>query len=265
MIAPLPQHPQPPFQGEKPGSKPDPRKAEDGFGGILAAAQAPVRTPPLSGPPPVPEHGPAIVAAPIEPAAEAAMLDPSRAPEMEEAVQAAAEVFNQDGFFGTAIADAAAPEDASPARFAPTGPVEGAAPPPSAGSTLSGISPAIVAGAVTRPEGVPGHRPSSLHAARQASKATAFAAARAASIEVEISGERVKAIVRRAFVREPAARAAVQVVLHELEQGLHIAARPERIRLHDEIAALLASHGLSARSVRIHAPIRSAPLQEKFK
>lgn len=275
MIAPLQQHPQSPFHREKPGTRPEPREGEDGFAGILAAAQPPARTPPLAGSTPVREHGPAIVAAPIEPSTQAAMLDPALAPGAEGAGPAA-EVFNRDGFFGTAIADVAAPEaageGASPARFALTGPLlEGAVPPASGASTLSGVAPAVVASAVARPGGVAGNRLALPVAARQAAGTTSFAVASPVSNEVEIPAEPAKAIVRRAFIREPAARSAVQVVLRELEQGLHVAARtdaldePERLRLHDEIAALLASHGLSARSVRIHAPIRSVLMQEKFK
>jgi len=54
----------------------------------------------------------------------------------------------------------------------------------------------------------------------------------------------------------------VQVAIHALEQGLHIAARVERLdagereRLRGDIASLLARHGLSARDIQIIAPIR---------
>jgi hypothetical protein len=59
--------------------------------------------------------------------------------------------------------------------------------------------------------------------------------------------------------------------MRELEQGIHIAARAEgldpaeRARLHDEIAALLARHGLSARSIRISAPNRAGTSGERLK
>ncbi len=55
----------------------------------------------------------------------------------------------------------------------------------------------------------------------------------------------------------PGACARVEIALHELEQGLHIAARidgldeGERRRMHDEIVSLLAEHGVSARSIQI--------------
>ena len=66
----------------------------------------------------------------------------------------------------------------------------------------------------------------------------------------------------RAHDPRPAARAlsALRVVLRELEQGLHVTARVDRLdpaereRLRDAITALLARHGLSPRSVRIEGP-----------
>ncbi len=76
----------------------------------------------------------------------------------------------------------------------------------------------------------------------------------------------------RLLVRTAAgARAPLQLVLHALEHGLHVAARvdaldeSDRIRLHDEIAALLARHGLAARSIRIAAPVARALPEERLK
>jgi hypothetical protein len=59
------------------------------------------------------------------------------------------------------------------------------------------------------------------------------------------------------------------VVLRELEQGLHVAARVERLdpaereRLRDEITALLARHGLTPRSVRIEGPEGASTSQRR--
>ena len=59
--------------------------------------------------------------------------------------------------------------------------------------------------------------------------------------------------------------------MRELEQGIHVAARAEgldaaeRVRLHEEITALLARHGLTPASVRISAPGRIRTSQETLK
>jgi hypothetical protein len=89
--------------------------------------------------------------------------------------------------------------------------------------------------------------------------------------EAEAEAEPARPLARRLAIRDPAARNAVQVAIRELEQGVHVAARAEgldaaeRARLHDEIAALLARHGLSARSIRISAPQRAARSEERLK
>lgn len=276
MIAPLPQLPVPPLSGDTPGRQPDAREGGDGFAEILAAAAPPAGQ--LPGPPPIPEHGPAVVHVTADPEAAArAITDPADAVEARaegSGPAAAAEIFNQQGLLGTATAagtEAAPGVDTRPAHVAPSRRiVEGVAAASAEAGNLqlpAQISHAsAVANAVNRPV-APGAR-SARPAAVPAAGPVAVTPSR---IDAETSADPVKPAGRRLPVREAAARSAVQVVLRELEQGLHIAARTdalddaERLRLHDEIAALLARHGLAARSIRISAPGRSAPLQEKFR
>ena len=277
MIAPLPQLPLQPLPGEAPGRQNDPRDGGDAFAQILAAA--PPTAGHLPGPPPIPEHGPAIAYVTAEPEpAPPAITDPAEVTERptDGPAQATAEVFNQQGLFGTATASASREVGAARRADAPSAAADepsrwivDAMPVPAAGGGDHSVQ-AQASGRSATLAAVAGAAASIVRQAHPVAGSSASAvAARNVRIETEARAEPAKSAARRLPVREAAARSAAQVALHELEQGIHIAARTEaldeseRIRLHDEIAALLARHGLSARSIRISAPARFAHLQEK--
>lgn len=310
VIDPLPQSPFPPRSVE--GTKTDQAPGSDVFAQALAAGGVPVR--PLPGQPPMPDHGPAIVHAPID--EEASALDPtsqSAAGGREGVAPVVAEVFNQDGFFGTFVGGRSSQltgdrgsevplshqtSETALASVAVTRRDAYSAPEPCPQTVVSASSPgdiptsasgfaALPEGPLTAPtrgrevvsaptEAEPSAldpvsplatRPRSAMRSAQPHIATPEPTA----LEPPEVPERALPVARRFALREPAARSVVRVVLSELEQGLSISARTEaldaseRVRLHDEIAALLARHGLSARAIRINAPDRSALLQEKFK
>jgi hypothetical protein len=302
MIAPLPPQPGLPQPADQAVAKPDLPSDSDSFAEILAAAAAALPAAPrVPGPPPALEHGPAVMriadiapAEPVEPAradlqaaAEPPALAPVQAPlqagltdpaaEIEtphsDQPQPAARVFNQDGFFGTRIDAPAMPGP----RIVP-GTVSAAAP-------LDSDTPAFEAGIAVQPASAgldshaapvaaapaeAGQRSPLQPTSRASGLLTGSGVARPIAFEDGISAEEAKPATRRAAFREPA-RATIQVAMRELEQGVHVAARAEgldaaeRVRLHDEITALLARHGLSARSIRISAPGRARTLEEKLK
>lgn len=291
MIAPLP-----PQSGTPPvdpaGARPDPKGEGDAFADILAAAAAALPPAPhLPGPSPI-EHGPAMVAVadlmapePVEtPAPVAGLTDPAAElakPDRPDQPLPAARIFNQDGFFGTSVDASAVPGVASDTiQSAPSTPLQARTAP------MSGLhqadrpleaeqlpSPVEMISAMqalqTRPEAAP--VASALRTAPAAPRLLAVPAIRAQIVEAETELNPIQPLTRRFTLREPSPRAAVQVAMRALEQGVHVAARAEgldaaeRVRLHDEITALLARHGLSARSIRISAPARGARAEERLK
>lgn len=300
MIAPLPPQPGLPQPVDPSGAKPDPRGEGDAFAEILAAAAAAVPAPRVPGPPAI-EHGPAVVrisdiepGEPVEPVDAAAVQVPAQLParapdqagltdpasEIEaprpDQPQPAARIFNQDGFFGASIDAAPVDPAAAPAVAIPPGAAAGPALPPR--ETPAPVEMPITELRPVAAGAMPAQSASVSSAAVlprlsrvQPTPLSTLAAARPVALETEGDAGPVKPISRRFTLREPSARAAVQVAMRELEQGVHVAARAEgldaaeRVRLHDEIAALLARHGLSARSIRISAPLREWPSQERLK
>ncbi|MES2442143.1 MAG: hypothetical protein V4574_04880 [Pseudomonadota bacterium] len=280
MIAPLPSQPGLQQHADSAPAKPDPRPETEGFAEILAAAAA-VPAGHLAGPA-AREHGPAIVSVRDLAPPQAGLTDPVTALDAgadPDTPQPNAHRFNENGFFGSATgAGSAAPEAeaAAPATAAlppaPSDPAPAATNPLAQAAEAPGLrTPAArrSAGDIAIPGGViarGGRTQAAPQAAAVPTRALAFEAGDAAE-----PAEPVKPVARRLTVREPAARSVVHVALSELEQGIHVAARADgldaadRVRLHDEITALLARHGLSARSIRISAPLRWASSQEKLK
>ena len=303
MIAPLPPQPGLPQPADPAGAKPDARGEGDAFAEILAAAAAVVpASPRIPGPPPTLEHGPAVMRVsdietvePVEPAqaavhvpaqmsvevpVQAGLTDPAgeiEAPRPDQP-QPAARIFNQDGFFGSSV-DAPGSETvdagaASVAAVARTMPGVVAVPMPLQAETAIAQLQAVAAGTMPTRAVSTGVTPAATLPRVSRVRPGPLAmppTLRPAAFETEAEAESLKPITRRFVVREPAARAAVQVAMRELEQGVHVAVRAEgldaaeRVRLHDEIAALLARHGLSARSIRISAPLRGSSSQERLK
>lgn len=222
----------------------------------------------LPGPAPIPGHGPEIVAVPPEwldalpPAAAAVAFADPESREISEQAQR----FNQDGFFGCMkpMGERAAKEAIAtvlplrPGADVSVAPVKVVEIDRSRGDIIlsrgaSGV-PTGRAGMVALPIiDVGGGRAAPLAAP---------------SIMLPEQGEETfeasAAPARRPLRARLSGQASVHVVLRELEQGLHVAARvdgleeSDRERLHEEIVGLLARHGLSARQVAIAAPTRVA-------
>jgi hypothetical protein len=141
----------------------------------------------------------------------------------------------------------------------------GAAPPP-----LSTAFVATRAALVGAPVAAGIVAPAVSHAAADGPHQQAFAAAAPSGIVAPLpveagEGEGPQATTRPVSglrVRATAARSPVALAMHAIENGLHVAARLEalddadRARLRDGIAALLARHGLAAKSIQINAPAR---------
>lgn len=289
MIALLPPQPGPSKPVDPTSAAPNPRDG-DSFADILAAAASAVQTPRISGPPTL-DHGPAVVhifdleqerialaQTPAQTPVQAGLTDPTDANEEPRAdwLRPAARIFNQDGFFGASV-DAplsdAVSADALRTQAEPGIPSVAATP----------ALPSSIAPVATLPSTAASTTPGSPARTGSASAAILPPAHRLAAgplatplpmrgiaVDGDAEAEVVRPMLRRFVMREPAARTPVQVAIRELEQGLHVAARvegldaAERLRLHDEISALLARHGRSARSIRLSAPLR-APSQERPK
>lgn len=290
MIAPLPPQTQPGLPSVDPtGAKPDPKGEGDAFAEILAAAAgAAARAPRLPGPPAL-EHGPAkapvadlLAPDPVEaPPPAAGLTDPAAEParpDRGDQPLPTARVFDQDGFFGASIDAPASPDApgepqpkraalAQPERDPECGirqadraldPVQQAEP-----AEMVFASPA----SQIRPGAAPAIPPQPGASAQP--RLLAIPVPRPPAAEAE--AEPLQPLARRFAFREPPPRAAVQVAMRELEQGIHVAARAEgldpaeRVRLRDEISALLARHGLTANSIRISAPGRARTSQETLK
>ncbi len=298
MIAPLPPQPAPTKPVDPANAKPDPIGEGDSFAEILTAAAAAVPTPRIPGPPTL-DHGPAVVnivdierepvaaiQSPAQPPVEApeqtplqaGLTDPTGADEAPrtDRPQPAARIFNQDGFFGASV-DAPLSDvvsaDAAHAQAEPGIPSAAVTSALRPGIVLGTALPSAAGGTISRspmPIGAPSAAILS-HANRlpPGPLATPLPTPGIA-IDGDAEVEAARPLPRRFAMREPGARAPVQVAIRELEQGLHVAARvegldaAERVRLHDEISALLARHGRSARSIRLSAPWR-APSQERPK
>jgi len=292
MIAPLPPQPgTPPV--DPAGARPDPKGEGDAFAEILAAAAALAigPAPHLPGPMPL-EHGPAMAAvadlmapepvgkpAPVagltDPAAELAKRDRPDQP------LPVARIFNQDGFFGASVDASAVPGVASDTiPSAPSTPLQARTAPMSglhqADRPLEAEQPPSPVEMMSAPPASPvcaGAAPVAIpqRTGPAAPRLLANPVIRVQIPEAETELDSTQPLTRRFTLREPSPRAAVQVAMRALEQGVHVAARAEgldaaeRVRLHDEITALLARHGLSARSIRISAPARGARAEEGLK
>ncbi|MBO9714802.1 hypothetical protein [Sphingomonas sp.] len=261
MIGPLSQSPPAPVSGESPVA-PAVEAGED-FAALLAAGSSPP-----AGGVPLPGSG--------TPELPAALTD---APQLQPVVadprqRAAARSFNRDGFFepGQALSAAlvvsrvqpvAAPEiDLAGAAAAIAAPEDGPAATrpsaaPLAGSTLA------ASGSRASPE-----------PARGLATRLVLAPPFVVSQPRIVAGHPVDPgapLQQRARPRSAAAEQSVQVAVHELERGLHVAAfagslgEGQAERLHVEIAALLSRHGLAARSIRIHGPRASSTIEEEAK
>ncbi len=276
MIAPLLPQPGPPPL-DPAAARPDPRGEGDAFAEILAAAAVAVPAPGPTGLRPVLEHGPAVmtIADLVAEPAQAGLTDPAIQPAAAASAdqpQPAARIFNQDGFFGASI-DAPGTAETRAARPQPeiplaAAPLQAGQPIASAPASLQSVATGEIVQAPAAPAAPAVPAPALPRAAGQ--PGLLAPAVRTPILDADTEAEPLQPLARRLVTREPAARAAVQVAMRELEQGIHVAARAEgldaaeRVRLHDEIAALLARHGLSARSIRISAPARGSS-QERLK
>jgi hypothetical protein len=250
MIAPVPVFP--PAPGAQPDTGQRQEEKGDPFAALLATLQAAVPpAPAVEEVAPVPGE----IAAITDPAA---TLDPVTEPQL----RPAARVFNRDGFFASfATVDAGGGEMRVTEALVQVPPlaVDIAQTPP---APLESAEPGIAPKASARPA-----TPAAAH--RRAAVRTPLAAPRPA-IQTEIptaarllDEEQVQAPDPAGPTRSRrsgASRAAVQIALHEIENGLHVAAlaqgldEADRLRLHDEIAALLSRHGYAPRSIRVAAP-----------
>jgi len=259
MIDAVPQQPLPPRLRES-SAKPERRETADDFAQIFATA---------AGKPSQPRSDKGPVG--DEPSGLDPTIQPGTRPGNDDAL--AAEQFNQNGFFRSAVPN-------SPAGVAGTMPTEL---PPSHLVSETALptpsDPLAIAPRSAQPK-ASGPTPAIARLAQRLSAKTIVVpprtgvrASAGATVPAEISdaAEPVRPSAQRRFLREPAARAAIQVALRELEQGLHVSARTEaldeseRLRLRDEIAALLARHGLAPRTIRISAPARPPFSQEEPK
>lgn len=190
---------------------------------------------------------------------------------------ASARVFNQDGFFGRSVEIATAETGDGSFAAAATSAMTAALPPPQSDPTIPlEIQPpsenafAIPVLTTHAQQGLVSHS-ALMHASGAPPKVLAgFAAPRPSALETQVESRSTRPIARSLPVRPPTARTPAYVALQDVEHGIHVAVRAnvldpaEHIRLHDEIAALLARHGLSVRGIRISAPVR-APSQETLK
>lgn len=217
-----------------------------------------------------PRHSiPGLEFAPLLEAQGAAVTDAGRGAASGSAGQAAsAERFNEHGFFGKAV-DAGSAPISPPETLA--APVE-QAPATDAPLSTAGLEPA--GPAIVEP-GRPARAVSThAHAVNvpPSGPATGLGVG-AASARLQASapeaGEglrmRTASSVGRRRLPAAAEMSAGRVALRELEQGVAVAIQaaaldePERTRLRDEIAALLARHGLRANDIRINARVASRP------
>jgi len=186
---------------------------------------------------------------------------------------AAAHIFNELGFFGSAVPMpgeahfAVMPIAVEPA---PAGEVDISRPAdiPSFVATRAALVGALVAAGN-------GAAPVSGTAAARDSRPQVLAApvAGAARAPAEPEDRETPPAATRpvagARLRATAARSAVALAVHEIENGLHVAARLEaldaadRARLRDAIAALLARYGLAAKSIQINAPARRESSEQR--
>lgn len=262
VIDPLPQLPVRPGLAEAAGGRDLHDAPGDAFAQILAAATAQ---------PSAPGDAPLTMAAPGAPAP-VALTDTAAAatpPPAPDAPQPTAHVFNQEGFFGAATAaEAEAAMPASLQTAVPAGRL------PAAAEDAAGIAPAgrlparearilpTRAGTRVAPA-LDAARPASVRVGGAGGAASRPFARTDAAPQTERGGTPARSAARRPLVERQAsggARSPIEVALRELEHGIHVAARvdrlddAERVRLRDEIAALLARHGLSARHIQIFAP-----------
>lgn len=215
------------------------------------------------------------------PLAEAPPVTPAEAPPSwdERAHAPEASVFNQHGYFASGAAHGeAGPVMPASESVAPMDPRAqdhaeptalrraDAAPAPAGGSTAAGTNGPTFAPA-------PAALPRAMASRAPAATAPAAIATQAAPGRAEPAAEEASASPSRRFTRLLEQRAAspsggtsmVEVVLREVEQGMVVAGRVaaldprERARLHDEIAGLLARHGLAARAIQISARTASGP------
>ena len=268
MIDAVPQHPLSPRLGDAP-AKPDQRESADGFAQILATTG---RAPSARGWASVLDHGPAIMPAPL--ATDASVLAPAEPPDAAkrgEEGASAAEQFNQDGFFGSALPTTPAHGlDVSPSELPPPRLASEAEERAASGTigTQAEMAPAVPLRSDLSPPPfvVQAQRPP-----RQYFQARSLGGVepRPATVsELPETGPAHQS-ARRIFIRASSGSSSIRVALHELEQGLQVSAHTdaldegERARLHEEIAALLARHGIAPRDIRINAPLRSPLQQEK--
>lgn len=269
MIAPLLQGPLPPVG--TPGRESESSElGRGGFPEILAAAGATAK-PNLLEPRPAPDHGPARVA--VSPGLSPeipgrAVTDPASSLSPASEGGPAAERFNQSGFFASTPyrGEVEAPNRAK-------GEFPSVERPESVALTEDRASAAASlqhADSPMRFESAKAHQTpaSTAYVAARPAAATATVAQPAARIRPD-APEAAAAASRRLPLREPAARAPIQVVLRELAQGIQVAARLEALRagegeaMRDEILALLSRHGLRAHGVRVVGPASSTPTQEE--
>jgi hypothetical protein len=214
----------------------------------------------------------AAIQTPPQAPVQAGLTDPTVAIEARRAdrPQPAARIFNQDGFFGASV-DAplsdAVSADALRAQTEPGIPSAAATPalPPNVAPRATLLP---TAGSATLGSPMPTGSPSATMLYRthrlSAGPLATPVPIRGVAVDGDAEAEAARPLQRRFAIREPASRTPVQVAICELEQGLHVAARvegldaTERLRLHDEISALLARHGRSARSIRVSTPLRAS-------
>jgi hypothetical protein len=177
--------------------------------------------------------------------------------------------FNQHGYFATGSTEAAAVPVAQQAEAA-IDPRSGgnfepamlmrvdAEPLPGAARTNGTVRVPASDGALPAPVTQPRTTVTSV-AAPAAAAAPQSAARKSESAEHEPAApaRRFARLLEQRAASPSGANSMIEVVLREVEQGILVAGRVsaldprERARLHDEIAGLLARHGLAARSIQI--------------
>lgn len=263
MINSLPQSAKAPFDLRLPGDTRSGQDQSDLFAQLLGASN--VARPELG----IPEQRGDQDAVPIAISVPESAI--ARQPETRAASPAPlAHVFNQDGFFGQAVAGEGVPGVTPKSPDAECAPIQdpdanciesgpaGDEPVSSGGELVGPRSAAFVTAAVRR---TPAHGEG---ARAHSSVVPAAAQQHAVSPTVEPEAEALEAHpVRRHLRGVLAAQSAVHVAVDEVEQGLRVTARvagldeTERRQLRAEIAALLARHGLVSATIQINAvPVR---------
>ncbi len=254
--------------GPLPDGRRGPNDTSDGglsadlFAQLLGgAAQAPGQELAGTGGEVAAEGAPALPSLPVPTASAESRKQPPAAP--------IARVFNQDGFFGHAggVGSEAVPLPGIEPPAAPMPDVPGAAGERPEDATMAQERMRALAPGTALAR--------SPHAETHAARSRPFRAtvpiasldqAEPGPAPTEPEEPQPSAPVTRRQLREfAAARSPLRVAVSEIEQGLQVAARvdgldeTERRQLRDEIAALLARHGLSPARIDIFA----APLREK--